>query len=1014
MERLRRALRIRPGEGGVALRLLSLMLVAWTGFALGGNAVESLFFARFGPRNLPTMYIALGLITFPVTLGVSALLGRGDRRRILVLLPLALAVLVAAMRALLLAPGRWIYPALWLSMMVAWIVLGIVVWALAGAVHDSRQAKRLFPLYGAGFILGGSVGGLATAPLAAWLGAANLLFLWAASLVATSWMAASVVGVPRRRGGRAARPSRGSLLDSMREGYRSVRRSPLLRWMAVAMVLFGLLYFSLSLPFAKAATGRFPDADRLAGFLGTFTGAMNAAALAVSLLVANRLFARFGVAAMVVTFPVIYLVGFAALALTGTFEALVSFRFVQLVWMYGVWTSAWQALWGVVPPEHRDQARTFMDGGPMQAGIVLAGVLLLLGQDALTPPQLFAVAAVLAAGAVLAALLARRAYAGAVVEALRSGWPKVFVPEEEPFGGIPWDRAALSALQDGARDEDPGVRRIAVSILAGLPQAEAREVCETATADPDPGVRAIALRGLHSDEEAEVLPHLLRLLRDPDPGVRAAATDTVARLSLGATEDLRALLVDPDPHVGIRAAAALLRRGEAPEADALLGSLAVSADPALRTGALAALGELRRQPARLVSGLADPDPSVRRAAAGALARVEDPEVQDALLAALGDEEPTVGATAAEALAARGPSVAGRLTEALEDDDRADAALVGLARLPVTDPRPIRGYAHRERARALHDHGLWGSLRVDGDERMGFLAYALRARAVRHAIRSLRARAALGDRAAVEMAIENLDGRDAVQRANALETLEALGDPEMVRPLLAVWDPEPRARPDPAGALRVLLQDQDPWIRASAVLAATAVEGSALGDHLARLAETDPDETVRETARNTMKGVAVETLSTLPLMERMLALRRVPLFRELSPGDLKHVAEAATENLYPDGALVAAQGDPGDAMHIVVTGDVQVLVAGDDHRVDEVARRGPGYLVGEMAILSDEPRMASLVAVGDVRTLSLDRKRFQRIVRERPEAAVAVMRELCHRLREAHARPVDLEARPGPQ
>jgi CRP-like cAMP-binding protein len=54
----------------------------------------------------------------------------------------------------------------------------------------------------------------------------------------------------------------------------------------------------------------------------------------------------------------------------------------------------------------------------------------------------------------------------------------------------------------------------------------------------------------------------------------------------------------------------------------------------------------------------------------------------------------------------------------------------------------------------------------------------------------------------------------------------------------------------------------------------------------------------------------------------------------------------------------------------------------------------------MAVLAGEPRMADLVAVGDVRTVSLDRRRFQRILRERPDAALAVMRELSHRLLEA--------------
>jgi hypothetical protein len=58
-----------------------------------------------------------------------------------------------------------------------WTGVGAVTWGIAGAVHDTRQAKRLFPLYGSGLILGGAVGGFVTAPLAAALGAEKAIFL---------------------------------------------------------------------------------------------------------------------------------------------------------------------------------------------------------------------------------------------------------------------------------------------------------------------------------------------------------------------------------------------------------------------------------------------------------------------------------------------------------------------------------------------------------------------------------------------------------------------------------------------------------------------------------------------------------------------------------------------------------------------------------------------------------------------------------------------------------------------
>jgi len=255
---------------------------------------------------------------------------------------------------------------------------------------------------------------------------------------------------------------------------------------------------------------------------------------------------------------------------------------------------------------------------------------------------------------------------------------------------------------------------------------------------------------------------------------------------------------------------------------------------------------------------------------------------------------------------------------------------------------------------------------------------------------------------VELALQGLASREPNQRANALETLEALSEPTLVRPLLPIWEPVPASKPADGVVVRSILTEDDPWIRACAAFAAGAFTGAGIREALRPLADQDPDPIVREAAgRALSEDGPVETRATLSLMERVLALQQVALFRELSPADLKHVAEAASENVYVDGTVIAEQDEPGDAMHVVVTGHVRVMLRGRG-RIEEVARRGPGYIVGEMSILGEQPRMANLVAEGDVRTLSIDRKRFQRILRERPDAALAVMRELSARLRQAHA------------
>jgi CRP-like cAMP-binding protein len=84
------------------------------------------------------------------------------------------------------------------------------------------------------------------------------------------------------------------------------------------------------------------------------------------------------------------------------------------------------------------------------------------------------------------------------------------------------------------------------------------------------------------------------------------------------------------------------------------------------------------------------------------------------------------------------------------------------------------------------------------------------------------------------------------------------------------------------------------------------------------------------------------------------------------------------------------------MYVIVSGEVRVL----DEQGSELARRRPGDIVGEMAIISRQPRMATLVAAGGVRALCLDQKQFEGILRDRFEISLAVMRELSSRLRES--------------
>jgi CRP-like cAMP-binding protein len=135
------------------------------------------------------------------------------------------------------------------------------------------------------------------------------------------------------------------------------------------------------------------------------------------------------------------------------------------------------------------------------------------------------------------------------------------------------------------------------------------------------------------------------------------------------------------------------------------------------------------------------------------------------------------------------------------------------------------------------------------------------------------------------------------------------------------------------------------------------------------------------------------------MERILFFKRVPLFANLSPADIKQVAAIAQEESFSDGVMIARQGEVGDVMFIIVSGEVRVVVSTDKKDI-ELARRKPGEYVGEMALVSKEPRSATLTAVGNVRALSIDQKSFESLLRDRSDVSLAVIQVLCERLKQA--------------
>jgi CRP-like cAMP-binding protein len=130
------------------------------------------------------------------------------------------------------------------------------------------------------------------------------------------------------------------------------------------------------------------------------------------------------------------------------------------------------------------------------------------------------------------------------------------------------------------------------------------------------------------------------------------------------------------------------------------------------------------------------------------------------------------------------------------------------------------------------------------------------------------------------------------------------------------------------------------------------------------------------------------------------LHKVPLFSDLNEAELARFAEVTREREYPKNSVILFEDDPGDALYIVSTGQVKVVLIGEDGREVILSVLGDGDFFGEMALIDDEPRSAHVIAMKDSQLLVLRRDDFQLQLRDHPTIALKLLRELVQRLRRA--------------
>ncbi len=1046
MTGLLRLLKLRRNEvSRLCLAGLVFFLVA-VDDGIVKSVSSGVFNIRVGPERLPEMYGWIAILFSATMVMLSWLTTQMSRQRLVFSLFSALAVFLGINTITL----WWVqsssgdtlfdgfYSFLFVSSELIRNIAGFQVWIVAGGICYTSRAKVLFPLLAASTTLGDIGGGFLVRLLSGLLDSWQVYAVAAANTLVTIALLRPLM---RRYFVTRAGDGDATVAASLTENLRYFAGLSYLRLLFMLSLVLFALYTAIHYGFNVVAREHYPDEGDITSFFGLFFGLAGVATLVTTTLLLRHLLRWMGVGNVYLWVCTVHAA--VALLLAAVFEGSLSLppvtiilvvNLLNYVLLDSVIAPTYQVLMKLVPERNSDGTRMIMEGGFMLVGGLLgAGITVLHAQGVLTLSQLFTLLLVIGLVMVVIGWRLRQRYREVLVQAVRE--QNVDVADEEAMrevvaGSAEVPRGLLLHSSDGVRD-------MGIEILRHNPQV-AVEVGLPLMTHENPRIRAAALQAMTGSGDGGVVLSALSTFDDEDGQVRLHAAQAIARTveTTGAQamppEVREQVIAGVSEHLSTDAGNANLQAEFLYILDSLQDEASLTAREAILAVLLDSdvvdeicagidvvhrLGQVADHD-RVFHHLDHSHPAVREAAVQAVGRQGSRQACVALVAALADPDPDVVEAAILGLEAAAPSHGPFLMAGLASapTKQWDGLVRSLARSEDENVGPMLLDACRQRLVEANRYvTIEALLQGRDDSAAGLLRdqLDLECRTVRDGAISLLGQ--LGDVDVVSDLVEQMNDEQPGARDNAVELLESIGDRALLQPLLPLLtDDEEERLADAEGisgwqrdslnldrALDAVLQSPDPWMQLAAAWTARSLDRK---QPLQRVRQDAP-EFVKEIAYE-MEPTQMQSTDQQPLtnMEKITFLKESPFFAALPLEELYHIALSVQEESVGEGTTVIEQGTLGDKMYIVVAGQLEVrrFDDGGEQEGQRVAELGDKQVVGEMSLLDDEPRSASVISMTQCRLLSLERGDLERILRRYSSIAFSMMRILSRRLRGAMA------------
>jgi HEAT repeat protein len=1005
--------------------LLSLLLnlAQTTGLVLS----ESLLLARLGPAALPVAFVGSALATVFGSLLYALGVHRAKNDRYFIRLLAIGAVLIAANQWFLAQAYAGAVYTLMALYFLTQCILTNHYWTFTGDFFDTLSSKRLFPLFVVGSSLGGMLGAGLLAATSVTLSPLQQLTLWPAFLMTCALLLRWSRPHLRRWGPLELEEADETSLAEMKNAANYLRQSPLGQHLVLACASMIGAGFLAQYLYSSLFLQHFPEPAQLSRFLSLLLTVTNGLEIMLEVVVTPWLIRVLGVANANQIHSSLTLASFLAVWVAPGLPSAVALRLTRESLENAIAGPIRSLVYNALPARSRGRVRAFLEGLVTYTAMAATGLLLLSVAGQPRPPAwMYGLGLGVACVYWLITFRVRRSYLDTMISEVEAGRLDLAELHVSLSGSESrhLQRLWRDLTREAPQHPDPSLVRLAKTLsqrnLWALLSETAldaerpiwlRSQCLEALGQPgwtrdwkllqsclqakELPLRLAALGSLGEPRSALAPDWLVSCLQDPEVRVRAQAAAWLCCLPKNAVAEqahlvLQQMLSSSDP-AEVLAALSCAPPLAAPEVEARAtrqNPLAIARQAFKRLADWTFADAEQRKHWIELADAAFEHPALRSAALQVMWAHRDLLPADsprwpAWTEGLADRSRPTRSRTIQLLASRPSGLQELIEPYLHSTSMltARAAVECLGQSPLRQSRELLQQSLRSRVERLWQLTLitapistplaeeyFRLCLEDARERQRRLIFEILAwletpkiiRSVEKVLRFTNLRA----------------------RSDALEVLSNLGDREAAH-LLVLWLESGELHEKKSALPQALLRSTDwahfcglPWIQGERWI-------------VGALAWIDPQYSGEQPQEEQV--------------ERLLVLRKVPLFAQMNLEQLVAIDQRLEEVEYLAGETVFEEGQLGAELYILLDGAVRIVkAAGTDAEVLLTRLEGVNYF-GEMAILDDEPRSASVMVERNSRLLVLKGEQLKDLVEQMPEMAFEIIKVLTARIRQADER-----------